>query len=328
VPGFNTFATRNYHQNVLNAFRTASGLSRAAAGLPGAKKYFIAHSLGNMLVSSARQDHGLQYEKYLMLNAAVQLEAYDADEGVTEQSKHDMTPPEWRAYPDVVRASRWHELFGEDDARRALTWKGRFKDVDKTVNFYSSKDEVVANGDGTEKSIFSREYAWYNQERFKGTRLVDFIPEPGWGFGRNAYVRYVAGHLHGEPVYSTRLKTVTEAQNTNTNDLKTCPFFRDFTESGIYGEGGGGFVTSHDYFRWRVLSHGIPAESFATGANPVPKWEKESCNVDMATQCKPDQNDPNPIMWMHSYYIGKPLKDTFRLYDEIVNRTNSSKDGE
>ena len=30
--------------------------------LPGARKYFMAHSLGNMLVSAARQDHELQYE--------------------------------------------------------------------------------------------------------------------------------------------------------------------------------------------------------------------------------------------------------------------------
>ena len=34
------------------------------------------------------------------------------------------------------------------DERSGLTWKGLFRDVDNTVNFYSTRDEVVANGDG------------------------------------------------------------------------------------------------------------------------------------------------------------------------------------
>ena len=32
------------------------------------------------------------------------------------------------------------------DNRSRLTWKGLFRDVDNTVNFYSTRDEVVANG--------------------------------------------------------------------------------------------------------------------------------------------------------------------------------------
>ena len=42
------------------------------------------------------------------------------------------------------------ELFSgmQGDERSRLTWKGLFRDVDNTVNFYSTRDEVVANGDG------------------------------------------------------------------------------------------------------------------------------------------------------------------------------------
>ena len=38
-----------------------------------------------------------------------------------------------------------------------------FRDVDNTVNFYSTRDEVVANGDGSWKWPLTRKFAWYNQ---------------------------------------------------------------------------------------------------------------------------------------------------------------------
>jgi len=65
----------------------------------------IAHSLGNVFVSAARQFHGLQYEphfyeQYFMLNAAVSVEAYDPDGGVTDETKAAMTSAVWRPYPD------------------------------------------------------------------------------------------------------------------------------------------------------------------------------------------------------------------------------------
>ena len=49
------------------------------------------------------------------------------------------------------------------DERSRLTWKGLFRDVDNTVNFYSTRDEVVANGDGSWKWPLTRKFAWYNQ---------------------------------------------------------------------------------------------------------------------------------------------------------------------
>ena len=49
------------------------------------------------------------------------------------------------------------------DERSRLTWKGLFRDVDNTVNFYSTQDEVVANGDGSWKWPLTRKFAWYNQ---------------------------------------------------------------------------------------------------------------------------------------------------------------------
>ena len=335
------YATRNYHQNVLNAFRTAGAFAtKINTQIPGARKYMIAHSLGNMVVSAARQFYGLQYNQYFMLNAAVAVEAYDADDGVTETSKHDMTPAEWRPYPDRVRSSHWYELFLSSpvDARQRLTWKGLFKDVDNTVNFYSSMDEVVANGSDEVDELLSRDFAWYNQEQKKGSLLVSFNPQAGWEFG-NHYLKEVSvGYWNGEDQYVYRKYEPEETFAIADTNLMVRPFFKDFSDGRIYGEGGSAFLQSNDMVRWYALSHGIPAESFAAGANPVPKWGKEY-NIDMAIDFNPNaqstnEGAPDPQMgnpgseivdWKHSYFIGNSPFDTKKLYEKLVEKISPKK---
>ncbi len=51
----------NYYVNVKNAFMTADALTRLCGSLSG-EKVMLAHSLGNVLVSSAAVDHGLSFE--------------------------------------------------------------------------------------------------------------------------------------------------------------------------------------------------------------------------------------------------------------------------
>ena len=347
----NGYAARNYHQNVLNAFRTASAFSSRVNNLPGAKKFMIAHSLGNMLVSAARQDYGLQYEQYFMLNAAVAVEAYDPVEGVTTSSYHDMTPKEWRQYPDRVRSTHWYELFLADpnDERGKLTWKGRFKDVDNTINFYSSRDEVVANGGDKVDKLLSREFAWYNQEQAKGNILVSFNPQAGWEFG-NHYINVVQEEgLNGETYYSYPKYTPEEALLIAATNLMVRPFFKDFRDEQIYGDGGSAFLLANDMVRWYALSHGIPAESYAAGANPVPKWGEPVTgnilnqqdygkrlirNVNMARNCVPDHNEgeinesEKELPWVHSYFIQNSLFDTSVLYEALVEQIGSTKSKE
>ena len=60
---------------------SAPAFASHVAALPGTSKVVLAHSLGNMLVSSAAVDHNLQYSRYYMLNAAVPMEAYDGADG-------------------------------------------------------------------------------------------------------------------------------------------------------------------------------------------------------------------------------------------------------
>ena len=359
IPHKKCYATLNYHQNVLNAFRTAGTFAtRVNAEIPGTNKYMIAHSLGNMLVSAARQFHGLQYEKYFMLNAAVPIEAFDPDGGVTTTSKNDMTPPEWRPYPDRVRATHWYELFLSipNDARTNLTWKGLFKDVDKTINFYSSKDEVVANGGDNVKKLLSRRFAWYNQEKYKGYYLVSFSPQAGWVFNGYYMKEEYGGYLGGEPFYTYRRYTPEETAAISDESLMVHPFFKNFADESIYGDGGSELVRTNSYVRWYALSHGIPVESFAVGANPVPKWgatvqgnilkssaykDGLSCNVNMARNCVPgtdednanedddDEDDTNEddkeLPWIHSYFIENSLFDTKILYETLVEQIGSTK---
>lgn len=331
----NGYATRNYHQNVLNAFRTANAFSSSVNGLPGSKKYMIAHSLGNMLVSAARQDYGLQYDKYFMLNAAVPVEAYDPVDGVTTNSYHDMTPAEWRPYEDRVRSTHWYELFlsNPNDERGKLTWKGRFKDVDNTINFYSSKDEVVANGSDAVDELLSRDFAWYNQEQAKGSLLVSFNPQAGWKFSDCYFEEEFLGYENGEPKYRHRRYTSGEAALIASTNLMVAPFFKDFRDGQIYGDGGSAFLQANDMVRWYALSHGIPAESYAAGANPVPKWGQKR-NIDMAIDCNTkaqsaseggsvplfEDIDSTIVDWSHSYFIGNSLFDTKKLYGKIVER--------
>ena len=335
----NGYATKNYHQNVLNAFRTAGALAtNVNTRIPGAKKYMIAHSLGNVLVSAARQFHGLQYDQYFMLNAAVPVEAYDPEGGVTEVSKRAMTPSTWRPYPDRVRSSHWYELFQSSlgDARQGLTWKGLFKDVDNTINFYSSKDEVVANGNGNWKWPLTRKFAWYNQERERGSYLVSFSPQAGWEFSDHYVQEVFEGVQNGVQIYSYRKYTPEETASIADTNLMVRPFFKDFSDDQIYGEGGSAFLQANDIVRWYALSHGIPAESFAAGANPVPKWGKK-LNIDMAIDCNPKDQGANwggpgeqeddsrnkAFNWVHSYFIGNSLFETKKLYEKLSSEINS-----
>lgn len=324
IPGANSYATRNYHCNVLNAFRTAGAFKSAADALPGGRRFVVAHSLGNVLVSAARQFHGLEYDRYFMLNAAVPVEAYDPGGGDAGGAPSRMTPKEWSEYPDRVKSARWHGLFGDGDGRSGLTWRGLFEGVDRTVNFHSSADEVLANGDGGAKGLFSRRFAWYNQERLKGSYLTSLSPEAGWAFGPRYWLTYASGFTMTGPVYSRRTYTPAEAAGISEDDLRARPFFRDFSDDAVHGADGGEFARTNALFRWRALAYGIPALSFAAGTNPVPKWGED--NVDMAkgksSQEDGDSSGPDSDeeKWTHSYFISRPLRDVGWMFKQLMDK--------
>lgn len=328
--------TPDYQVNVEHAFATADDLAVNLNQMAG-NKYVIAHSLGNMVVSSAIQDHGLVYAKYIMLNAAVPVEAYDPS-AITVESHDAMTPATWTNYSDRVRASRWCEMFDEGDWRRSLTWRGRFASVTNAVNYYSTEEEVLANGDGTETDV-GREYAWYYQETHKGVKPYLF---PVWGdMGRNeAGWSFNGSHDHivqdttGGMLTIRRYRlTDSEACALPNSVLRVNPFFGHFEDDSIYTPATGIDTNTNAVMRARLLADAIPAESFATGRNPVPKWVDEDdetgedvVNVNMATKFK-DQNtigvlDLGEDNWIHSFFLQAPYMVVRPFYLSIMKVIN------
>jgi hypothetical protein len=137
--------TINYHLNIQQAIATAPYFARFVnSPMLGGDVTVAAHSLANMVVSPAIQDHGARPTRYLMVDCAVAMEAYDAD----LPKEPAMIHPDWRSYTNRLYASEWHTLFPDSDGRNGLTWRGRFKDVPKftrVYNFYSSGEEVLEN---------------------------------------------------------------------------------------------------------------------------------------------------------------------------------------
>ena len=224
----------NYQQNASNAFAVASVIAADINAMSG-DKVIMAHSLGNMVVSSMIQDHGLQVEKYMMCDSAVPAEAYDTTLSPTNLVVH----PEWDEYPRRSFANEWYRLFLDNasDDRRKLTWEGRFPMVrNVAVNFYSSKDHVlelfptnvigVADGYENWDQMFER-YSWQKQELWKGRKGVlarmGTTDWSGWGIRKdwlgNAIVD-PSNALHmAESVLKTNTVFKLQPASMNTNSI-------------------------------------------------------------------------------------------------------------
>ena len=167
--------TINFYRNVVNAFQTAEALKDFLATTVAGEKIVAAHSLGNMVVSSAIADYNAPVDKYFLLNAAVALEAFDS----TEAENSELIPPGWNIFLPRLRASEWYKLFeGQKpmDYREQLTWKGRFTNINKVTayNFFSTGDEVVSG-------------SWQWQEQLKGSvPLVSYYG--GWVLNMDDYL--------------------------------------------------------------------------------------------------------------------------------------------
>ena len=244
----------------------------------------------------------------------------------TAESKAGMTHPEWVGYPDRVRASHWRELFPARDGRRQLTWKGRFANVTDIVNFYSTQDEVVCNGDGWPKNI-AREYAWYNQETRKG--LWPFMLheyEGGWAF--SAYYDIpVYTWIGNQQIEEMRHLTPVETDNLTDGDMRQHPFFLGFSNPEMCSSTNGALVATNYLYRAEMLAYAIPAESYAVGANPLPGQFADTVNFNMATLFT-DGKDDLPVNgidsdekyrdWQHSTFVQRSFKRTKQLYRKII----------
>ena len=119
----------DYHGAVFQAFQTGESLDAALSDYSG-DLTVAAHSLGNMVVSHAIQNHNFRPNRYYMINAAVPVEAYDYV-GVASTDRDDMIESKWTNLESRVYASNWHELFQNTptDNRNQLSWKNAFFEV-------------------------------------------------------------------------------------------------------------------------------------------------------------------------------------------------------
>ena len=311
----------NYHQNASNAFAVAVNLASVLTSRIPGEKVVMAHSLGNMVVSSMIQDYGLQVSKYLMCNSAVPAEAYDPDESLRVPQ---LVHPEWEEYPTNSWASSWHALFmnDPDDDRKYLGWPGRFTNVlNIAVNFYSAGDnggdevlELAADNDvdiltGITSSL--SHHSWHKQELFKGR-----------GIGVGAGATDWSGWNIEENLLGVDKISVAEALQMCDEDFKTNTVFYCYPPS----------MNSTNIsllVRGAHLALGIPALSPAAGAARISMLSTaKNINLDNINENDNGVARPNgwpskssyPDRWLHS-----DIKDTsyyynFKFYQLIIEK--------
>jgi hypothetical protein len=268
--------TPDYWRNVHNALQTAKPFADFVTALPG-EKSVAAHSLGNMVVSSAIADHGLAVANYFMIDAAVALEAYSP--GISNKDK--MSHPTWRLYQEDLWASEWHKLYPSHDKRKNMTWRGRFRAISNTYNFYSTGEEVLKNGDGTEPGTTGiatngGKLAWVKQEMSKGDFFLSgggFIHHGtgGWKFG--TYWDNSAGEGLAR-IHWTR--SPQEARTIPRVQLGELPFFKPFVNSKFHDPTlGNAEAAKYDEVA-KALSESLPALTFAAGSNPIDLLNSQS----------------------------------------------------
>ena len=317
-------SSANYHENAANAFAVAEQLASTIAAIPG-QKTILALSLGNMVVSSMIQDHGLTVSKYLMCNSAVPSEAYcGADDESIRVSQ--LVHPEWTDYPTNTWASNWHKLFREDagDDRKHLGWPARFADVAAVaVNFYSTGDEVLELNDENDiwptTGILSgmSHYSWHKQEMFKGRWIIDGLGGTtwaGWNFSEMTYIP------PSSFIPITERKYTAEASATLADwQLKTDPVFNLYphclTNSVLP------LLTCG-----AVLAQGIPALTPPTGGTAFGgdlmlenMIDLDDSGEDMKSQGWPSRSSYG-TRWLHSDMKDVAYYFNFKFYKKIVEK--------
>jgi len=315
----------HYQENVENAFHAAEHLKDYVAGV-GGTKVVIAHSLGNMVVSSAIADWNMDVGKCFMLNAAVASEAYDETQW-KDSPDNALVHEAWKDYTNVCWSAEWHRQFAGNsgDARARLTWKDRFASIlsrTTAYNFFSSGDEVFELYNGTPYTVLLGDlwdstrgrYAWHRQETHKGRGAFDAAGTSwsGWGF------RLADFESHGET--EMRSYRADEAANlARTPGVLATNTVFDLTPASMNKPSMTlGTLNAH-------LAEGIPALSPAAGqiAITFPPGTIGAHNYDMNIDGKPDggvwpnRGLPYYQRWLHSDLREMAFFHTHKLFEKL-----------
>jgi hypothetical protein len=310
-----------YQDDVNSAFLTAPRLSAYINGLTGFR-VVLAHSLGNMVVSSAIADHGMAANKYFMLNAAVAAEAFDVAQWSNAEMDNPMMNSGWDGYASRTWCATWHRLFPSTDDRSRLTWTNRFASVlsSTTVyNYYSSADEVLKLYPDDDLSALTgekRRHAWQKQEWFKGgygQALVDGVGGTswaGWGLREVRDGTVEPGGPKYRQIYPQEANALTDDQ------LKVTPAFKNTPLPLLQAS----TITIND--RNQLLALGIPALSGPVGSSTIKPTKIE--NVDINLLERPNNWGRNHTDygtgWLHSDIINMAFFYNYKLFEDIVNK--------
>ena len=282
-----------YHRCAYRAFQKAKEFAELyKKHFADKKTVLMAHSLGNILVSSAIQDYeGVNPNCYFILNGAVPSEAYDESRynpmGKVEQYlinfRWRKTEGEDSGYPLVSYCSEWHRLYENDKtnsgkSRAELTWKGRFKDVcqrsKKVINYSSPGDEVfeistdenfsqITGNRPTIHSYDASQFCWQKQEVYKGVSAWDWMKdsdEGGWGFNPKEGCSLRDADVNEEKRAYTKDNMKLIGEDELKNRLKEKPAFNVNPKAVFQGSA----IVAKDE-QDRLLSCAIPAVSLAMG---------------------------------------------------------------
>ncbi|MBR6587648.1 MAG: hypothetical protein IKK82_09520, partial [Kiritimatiellae bacterium] len=307
----------NYQENVSNAFVTACSIAETVKAIPG-DKVLIAHSLGNMVVSSMIEDHSLVPSAYIMCNSAVPIEAFDPEIEGTNVLVHQ----EWVNYPTNTWSKSWHALFPESDSRSKLTWRGRFPSVAQyAFNFYSTGDhclELFRNNhpgpfdyEGDSSQRFEH-YCWHKQDIWKGraglTEGLGGTSWSGWGFAKNALglrkfsVAEAQAMSQTPEVLTTNAVFQINPESMNTNVIERL------------------VLDAH-------LAQGIPAWAPATGAVGYSEiFRRKSYNLNIPSSQQNGIDRPNGwpsfsswgTRWLHSDMKDRAYFYVFKFYEKVI----------
>jgi hypothetical protein len=246
----------HYHQAVVNAFATAGAFADFIINLEPPVA-IAAHSLGNLLVGEAIENHQLVFDKYFAVDASVALEAYGQAADVAAMVNPDgsfsddpnagmVNVTGWPEYivagQSRLLASEWYKQFDASDNRSKLTWRKRLRNVPsgKVFNFYSSTEDVLKSYDDDNLVLddngWSKEAlavsTWVKQEKFKGRRSDVFFDIGGatssycgWSFNSDWDVEKDPPEYDqfGNSVKTRR--TPAQAAEIVGTELKSKPFF-------------------------------------------------------------------------------------------------------
>jgi hypothetical protein len=167
------------------------------------------------------------------------------------------------------------------------------------------------------------------------TSLTSSGSQAGWQLNVGWYIPVDPAHpitTRARYPWEAILSDHTDSTHINTNDLATNPFFEVFNNGQVMDASAGSTEAAKFDVRADILGGGIPALSYATGANSVGvfnnNFDMNSADPDTGFQTgwpqeRLDDSSLN-TRWLHSDFEEIAYPFIHKLYEKIVNLENKN----